>query len=246
MASIEEGSVEISSMSATTAISAAHRAMSSKGSSSEAIYAMVARVVNGLDVTGGDLLDVGCGRGLLWSNVRDRFATYTGVDILPFEGFPEEGRFVTADLDAGTIALPDASFDVVAAVETIEHLDGPRRFVKDLVRLIRPAGWLIVTTPNQLSAHSLLSLLLRGYFSAFAEAPGLYPAHLTALVEADLLRMARELGLTDARIHYSNRGRIPLTPWHWPLPLRGRRFSDNLLLVSRRPGHETGPAPASR
>ena len=152
---------------------------------------MVARAIDGLGALGGDLLDVGCGRGLLWPNVRGRFASYTGVDIIPFEAFPAEGRFVAADLDAGTIPLADASFDVVAAVETIEHLDGPRRFVKELARLIRPGGWLIITTPNQLSAHSLLSLLLRGYFGAFAEAPGLYPAHVTALVEVDLLRIAR-------------------------------------------------------
>jgi 2-polyprenyl-3-methyl-5-hydroxy-6-metoxy-1,4-benzoquinol methylase len=230
-------------MSEATAFSTEQRARLSQGSSHEAIYAMVARVVDMLGVTEASLLDVGCGRGRLWPYVRERFATYTGVDAVPFEGFPAAGRFVAADMDTGAIPLPDALFDVVAAVETIEHLDGPRRFVQELVRLIRPGGWLIITTPNQLSVHSLLSLLLRGYFAAFAEAPGLYPAHLTALVETDLLRMAREQGLTDACIHYSDHGRITLTPWHWPRPLRGRRFSDNLLLAARRPESQRQPAP---
>jgi 2-polyprenyl-3-methyl-5-hydroxy-6-metoxy-1,4-benzoquinol methylase len=212
------------------------RAWLSLGSSHEAIYAMVARVVAGLRNREGDLLDVGCGSGGLWPYVREHFATYTGVDVVPYDGFPTAGRFVRVDLETGAIPLPDGAFDVVAAVETIEHLDGPRRFVKELARLVRPGGWLIVTTPNQLSLHSVLSLVLRGYFAAFAEAPGLYPAHLSALVEIDLLRMARELGLDDGRIAYTNRGRITLTPWHWPWPLRGRRFSDNLCLVARRPG----------
>jgi 2-polyprenyl-3-methyl-5-hydroxy-6-metoxy-1,4-benzoquinol methylase len=204
---------------------------------------MVTRAFESLGIGGGDLLDVGCGRGQLWSHVGARFGfdSYTGVDVVRYDGFPTEGRFYQVDADTGVVPLPDASFDVVAAVETIEHLDGPRRFVRELVRLIRPGGWLIVTTPNQLSCHSLLSLLLRGYFGAFAEAPGLYPAHVTALLETDLLRIGRELGLDGPRIIYSDRGRITLTPWHWPRPLRGRRFSDNLLLAARRPAADEIP-----
>ncbi len=94
-----------------------------------------------------------------------------GVDVVRYDGFPAEGRFVEINGEAGAIPLPDASFDVVAAVETIEHIDGPRRFVADLVRLIRRAAWLAITTPSAAEHHSLLSLLLRGYFAAFAEAP---------------------------------------------------------------------------
>lgn len=211
------------------------RARLSLGSSSDVIYRMVRRAIDGLGVARGDFLDVGCGAGRLWPFVRDRFDAYTGVDVVSYDGFPAEGRFVRADLDAGSVPLPDASFDLVASVETIEHLDGPRRFVGELARLVRPGGALVVTTPNQLSLQSLLSLLVRGYFAAFAEAPGLYPAHLTALVETDLSRMARESGLVEPAIRYSNHGRIPLTPWHYPRPLGGRRFSDNLLLAARRP-----------
>jgi 2-polyprenyl-3-methyl-5-hydroxy-6-metoxy-1,4-benzoquinol methylase len=219
----------------STPTSTEERARLSLGTSAEPIYAMVARALDAVGALGGDLLDVGCGSGRLWSTVGRRFASYTGVDVVRYDGFPPEGRFILAEADAGALPLPDAAFDVVAAVETIEHLDGPRRFARELVRLLRPGGWLVVTTPNQLSLHSLLSLLLRGHFGAFAEAPGLYPAHITALLETDLLRIARELGLEAPRVFYSDRGRITLTPWHWPRPLKGRWFSDNLLLAARRP-----------
>lgn len=228
-------------MTETAAPSTADRARLSLGSSNDVIYGMVRHALDGLEFGRGDLLDVGCGSGRLWPFVRERFRTYTGVDVVPYEGFPEAGRFVAVDVDTGAIPLPDASFDVVASVETIEHLDGPRRFFAELARLVRPGGWLVITTPNQLSLHSLVSLALRGYFAAFGEAPGLYPAHITALVETDLIRMAREQGLTDARMRYSNRGRIPLTPWHFPRPLGGRRFSDNLLMIARRPGQGASP-----
>ncbi|GAC1465134.1 MAG: hypothetical protein NVSMB9_04450 [Isosphaeraceae bacterium] len=226
-------------MSETTVPTTEDRARLSLGSSGDEIYRMVARALADRGVAGGSLVDVGCGRGGLWPFVRERFANYMGVDVVAYEGFPAEGRFVAVDVDSGAIPLADVAFDVVASIETIEHLDGPRRFVAELVRLLKPGGWLLVTTPNQLSLHSLVSLVLRGYFSAFHESPGLYPAHITALVETDLLRIAREQGLVDAAIHYSNHGRVPLTSGHYPSPFRGRRFSDNLLLMARRPGPES-------
>src|SRR5262249_48952916 len=64
-----------------------------------------------------------------------------------------------------------------------------------------------------------------------------YPAHLTALLEVDLLRLAAEVGLSDVCIEYSQRGRIPFTSHHYPrwlgraLP---RPFSDQILLLARK------------
>ncbi len=221
-------------MNTADSLTTQDRARLSQGASNDAIYRMVVRTLNRRQAVAGKLLDVGCGSGRLWPFVRDRFAGYTGVDVVAYEGFPAEGDFIAVDAETGAIPLPSESFDVVVSVETIEHLDGPRRFVSELVRLVKPGGWVLVTTPNQLSLHSLLSLVFRGYFAHFVEAPGLYPAHITALVETDLLRIAREQGLIDARISYSNRGRIPFTSRHWPWPLRGRRFSDNLILSARK------------
>ncbi len=76
-----------------------------------------------------------------------------------------------------------------------------------------------------------------GARQAFQEAPGLYPSHITALVEDDLRRMARECGLVDIEVHFTDSGRIPFTAHKWPLMLgaRGRIFSDNVWLTAKRP-----------
>jgi 2-polyprenyl-3-methyl-5-hydroxy-6-metoxy-1,4-benzoquinol methylase len=209
------------------------RARQSHGASSDPIYLMVARAIAKHHLGGGVLLDVGCGGGKLWSFVRDRFDRYIGVDAVQYDNFPSLAEFIAHNLDGEKIPLPDRVADVVCAVETIEHLENPRAFMRELVRLTKPGGEVIVTTPNQLSLLSKMTLLLKNQFNAFQEAPGLYPAHISALLEVDLIRMARECGLTDIKIDYSHQGRIPFTPWHWPqrMGFGGRAFSDNILCL---------------
>jgi len=94
---------------------------------------------------------------------------------------------------------------------------------------------IIVTTPNQLSLLSKLTLVFRNEFSAFRA--GSYPAHLTALLEVDLRRMARECGLREEIIQFSRSGRIPGTSRHYPRllsRLAPRAFSDNVLMAARK------------
>jgi 2-polyprenyl-3-methyl-5-hydroxy-6-metoxy-1,4-benzoquinol methylase len=215
--------------------SARERAVLSRGASDDRIYAMVARELRARHRGGGTLIDVGCGAGHLFPFVKHLCDRYIGIDVVRYAGFPEEAEFVEADLNAQSIPLPEASAELVVSVETIEHLENPRSFLKALSRVATPGGYISVTTPNQLSLLSKLCLVLKNQFPAFQEAPGLYPAHITALLEIDLLRLATETGLQDAAIAYTDYGRIPGTPWHWPRPLRGRAFSDNVLLIARRP-----------
>jgi 2-polyprenyl-3-methyl-5-hydroxy-6-metoxy-1,4-benzoquinol methylase len=165
------------------------------------------------------------------------------VDIVRYDGFPTDGELVIGNLDDGPLPLADEYADVVVSVETIEHLENPRAFMRQLARVLKPGGMVIVSTPNQLSLLSKMTLLLRNQFSAFQEAPGLYPAHLTALLEIDLMRIAGECGLVEPAIHYTNSGRVPFTPLSWPRWLRGRLFSDNVILVARKPDAAVALAP---
>jgi 2-polyprenyl-3-methyl-5-hydroxy-6-metoxy-1,4-benzoquinol methylase len=208
------------------------RARQSLGTSDAAIYQMVADVFHERDLRGDVLVDLGCGTGELWSYARERFARYVGVDAVRYGGLPEATDFHLADLDLSKTSLPAECADAVASVETIEHLENPRAFMRELVRLVKPGGCVVVTTPNQLSWLSLLTLVIKKRFSAFQDVH--YPAHLTALLEVDLRRIAAECGLTDVEIKYSLQGRILLTPWHYPRVLARvfpRALSDNLILI---------------
>ena len=218
----------------TPAADVEQRARLSLGRSHQRIYQTVADLLAARGAA-GVLADVGCGTGDLWEALRGRFHSCIGVDAVRYDGLPADVEFHAADLDASLLPLGDASVDVAAAVEVIEHLDNPRRFVRELARIVRPGGWVVITTPNQLSALSLLTLVVKGRFSAFQD--DMYPAHRTALLEVDLRRVLADCGLRDLHVTFTGLGRLPLTGWHYPdavAKLAPRRLSDNIVIAGRR------------
>jgi SAM-dependent methyltransferase len=219
------------------------RALESGGTSnSSALYALTRDIVE----RGGRrnvLVDVGCGKGTLYGQLGGLFSTYIGIDVVQHAGFPQapDVQFVEKSMDDGEVPLADGTADVVCCLETIEHLENPRALARNLTRLVKPGGLLVVSTPNQLSLLSKLCLIVNNEFVHFQERTGLYPAHLSALLECDLRRIAREVGWIDVAVAYTADGRMPGTAKHWPQWLsardgwRGRAFSDNVVLSARRP-----------
>ena len=193
------------------------RARQSLGSSERAIYEMVADAIDAHGLGGGRLVDVGCGGGALWRELSGRFSAYCGLDAVRYGAFPADLEFHAVDLDSAAWPIDPRSADLVVAVETIEHLENPWAFLRHLASIARPGAGVIVTTPNQLSLLSLLTLGTKQRFSAFQDTH--YPAHRTALLASDLERAARAAGLIVSAIGFSRSGRVPLTPWHYPAAL---------------------------
>lgn len=227
----------------TVAFGLQDRARASGGTSTAgALYDAVRSLVGKRHPPRGVLVDVGCGRGRLHAAMEGKFERYIGVDVLLYDGYPAgpDVDFRRVDLDSARIDLPDGCADIVCSLETIEHVENERALMRELVRLAKPGGFIVVTTPNQISILSKLGFVLKNEFVHFQERPGLYPSHLSALLPIDLLRLGRENGLVDAEISYSGEGRMPLVACHWPRWLaarsgwRGRAFSDNVLLCARR------------
>jgi len=102
---------------------------------------------------GSRLLDLGCGNGALLATFAEAGWELVGVDashsgITQARQHYPQVRFENADVCHDLTALfPPAYFDAIVAVEVVEHLYDPRRFVRNCWRLLKPAGTLVLTTP---------------------------------------------------------------------------------------------------
>jgi 2-polyprenyl-3-methyl-5-hydroxy-6-metoxy-1,4-benzoquinol methylase len=213
-------------------------ALASQAMSGEAIHHAVLRAARTLELT-GDILDFGAGTGVLLGRFRASgfTGTMTGADLLPRPAaIRDDVKWIETDLNE-PLPLPAGAFDGIVSTEVIEHLENPRAVFRELHRLLRPRGKLLVTTPNQESLRALAALVVRGHFVDFLD--GSYPAHITALVRKDFERIAAESGFDRPRFIYTNEGGLPRLPTvKWQTVsfglLRGRLFSDNLLVLTRR------------
>ena len=208
------------------------RAFSTHGTSTSTLYRRVTEILSRrTSLSRNRILDLGCGTAELRNYVAPLFKEYVGADLVRHQNLPPDVEFCQINLDSEPFALPSESFDAVVGIEVIEHLENPRLLVREMCRLCKKGGIIVITTPNQLSLLSKGTLLLKNEFNAFRNSS--YPAHITALLEVDLLRISRECGLVETQIDYSQEGRIPFTSLHFPKwisHLLDRQFSDQVIL----------------
>jgi SAM-dependent methyltransferase len=98
----------------------------------------------------GRVLDVGCGRKPYRHLVPA--ADYVGLEL----DTPELRELGAADLyyAGGHFPVPDASFDAVICSQVLEHIFTPAEFLREIHRVLRPGGRLLLTTPFVWDEHS--------------------------------------------------------------------------------------------
>lgn len=210
-----------------------------KGTSSPIIYQLLLATALRAIEPGAEILEFGAGTGTILKMLRDAGfrGRITAADILP-KPLDISGNIVWIETDLNEpLPIADRSFDAIISTEVIEHLENPRAAFREFGRLLRPRGELMLTTPNQESIRSLLSLILRGHYVDFLDSS--YPAHITPLVQLDLSRLCAEVGFEPPQFSYGAKGGVPGAPtisWQQISAglLRGRRFSDTLLMSARK------------
>jgi SAM-dependent methyltransferase len=120
------------------------------------------------------ILDVGCGDGFFLQNVNQRLGKdcdLHGVDYSQYQlGKASELPFSFKQANIETEGLPYGSetFEMVHAAELIEHLVNPDYFLEECWRVLKPNGYLLVSTPN-LQAWYNRALFLLGIQPLFYE-----------------------------------------------------------------------------
>jgi 2-polyprenyl-6-hydroxyphenyl methylase / 3-demethylubiquinone-9 3-methyltransferase len=109
-------------------------------------------------------LDVGCGAGLLAEPLARLGAAVTAVDAAP-ELIEAARAHATAQglaIEYRTLGVEalDGQYDLVTAMEVIEHVADPQAFVTSLAERLAPGGLLILSTPNRTRLSKLLTITL--------------------------------------------------------------------------------------
>ena len=113
---------------------------------------------------GKTALDVGCGAGLLAEPLARLGATVTAIDAAPelIETAKAHAAGAGLAVDYRCVAVEhlDGRFDLVTAMEVIEHVADPQGFVYSLVSRLAPGGLLLLSTPNRTAWSRLLTITL--------------------------------------------------------------------------------------
>lgn len=171
-------------------------------------------------LAGLDVLDVGCGGGLLCEPLARLGGSVTGIDLVPANlevarAHAQAGLALSyREIAAEQLAAEGATFDLVCAMEVVEHVADMQSFLAACAALVRPGGALVMATLNRtlrsfvlgiVAAEYILGWLPRGthQWQRFPR-----PSEVARVLRANQLRVAHLTGV----VYEPLRDRFRLSP----------------------------------
>lgn len=179
------------------------------------------------------LLDIGCGAGSLLLAAQKNGWDAQGLDVSPnaIKHVRELG-FNVFHGELRDAHFPSEHFDVITAVELLEHLPDPRAELKEIARLLRPDGLFWTTTPH---ARGLAARVLGLEWRCI-----LPPEHLQLFSVNGLKSLMLDVGFRKIRLQTTGtnpieiwnaaRGKKPVTvEQHYDRVLKGYQLNESLM-----------------
>lgn len=176
----------------------------------------------------GELLDLAAGEGAM-----SQWAQENGFDVTAAE--IDRSQFVACGIPCLTVDLnqplpmQDESFDVVTALEIIEHLENHYQFVREIARVLRPGGHVILSTPNEHNLQNRWNYFLTGFYGDSRHVidehdPEMPLRHINMIPPSQLELVWRRAGLELVDIDISKR-RLSTCVWvSFMLPIQRLRY----------------------
>lgn len=159
-----------------------------------------------VDVAGQNVLDIGCGGGILCESLAKQHARVTGIDISPAAVDVARNHSMENKLDIHyDLATPEqyagkypAEFDIITCMELLEHVPDPESVVSACAKLVKPDGHLFFSTINRTLKAWLLSVLAAEHL--FNIIPAGTHDYAKFICPSELARICRYNGITVCEI----------------------------------------------
>lgn len=174
------------------------------------------------DLRDKNILDLGAGEGFFTRLLYDRMATegldpernLVASDIAPADYLFEKIPCQYGDFNAG-LPYEDASFDRVCSIEVIEHLEDQFKYLREIRRILKPSGALILTTPNILNINSRLRYLGCGLYPLFDILPNgddvaSCAGHIHPISYIYLSHVLKKTGFESVELYFDRRKKSAL------------------------------------
>lgn len=153
------------------------------------------------------ILDFGCGQGAFSQRLVDAGMKVDACDIDESQIRANVNRKIKLDLNKDISSNFSEKYDILIALEIIEHLENPWKYLRDCLSLVKDDGIIVLSTPNISSFTSRLRFLMRGTLIAFENAD-LKHGHITPLSYVQLENMFNQLNLKVLKKGFA--GPIPI------------------------------------
>jgi len=143
----------------------------------------------------GDVLDVPAGQGALAKDLEGLGFRVFPADLARDNMVYRNGRCMQVNVD-NPLPVKDEAFDCVVCVEGIEHVENPFFLVREMARVLRGGGHLVITTPNVMTIKSRLRFLLYSHLDYFRDFGCPPSAHLLPVSYPQMRVILDRCGLT--------------------------------------------------
>ena len=157
-----------------------------------------------ISVGGNRLLDIGCADGTTTKQIKKilPLTTITGIDLYKKaidHAKRKAGKIRFIHGDVHKLPFDDNSFEIVTAIETIEHLDNPNRALTEIYRVLKPNGYLIIGQDTD-------SLLFRVVWFVWTKWKGSVwvKSHISCMKPNDLMKLLRRTGFKIKKYKFVN------------------------------------------
>jgi 2-polyprenyl-3-methyl-5-hydroxy-6-metoxy-1,4-benzoquinol methylase len=176
--------------------------------------------------------DLGSGPGAMAARLHSLGCDVLAVDRTA-EGFEAGLPHVVLDFDQNDFAseIGPASFDLVTAIEVIEHVESPIGFLRNIGRLLAPRGVAVITTPNVDSLPARAKFLLTGRIRTMDETSE--PTHISPIFWDMLRRQFLPRAGVRLREHFvfpPNGFQLSRKPVAWTFRILAGAFSGDAIL----------------